>query len=178
MLRSFHDTLSTTLRCLDAFKAKDEKDKDLFADQDSFEDRCGCYQIIIDDQAAHLTRIKEHFFERMQRFESMRESMMAASLLRENRQAKQQSQDIELLTKVTVIYLPFSLAATVCGISEKTPPKNVVGFGFIFAMLIAMPTFVYAFNNVWRGRRNLLRPAQKLGPDDETRRGSQPLTLH
>ncbi|KAK5077606.1 hypothetical protein LTR24_009496 [Lithohypha guttulata] len=177
MLRSFHDTLSTTLRCLDAFKAKDEQNEDLFAHQDNFEDQCGCYQIIIDDQAAHLTRIKEHFFERMQRFESMRESMMAASLLRENRQAKQQSQDIELLTKVTVIYLPFTLAATVCGISEKIPSKNVAVFGFSFAMLIAIPTFMYAFN-VWRGRENSLEPELVLETDDETRRKSQPLRLH
>jgi len=173
MLRSFHDTLSKTLRCIDAFKHKDKETGDrIFENQDNFEDRCGCYQKIIDDQAAHLTRIKEHFFERMQRFESMRESMMAASLLRENRQAKQQTEDIELLTKVTVIYLPFSLAAAVCGVSAGLPNRSVVGFGLFFATLIAIPTFVYAFN-IWRHRQE---PPE---PDFDTGwRRSRPITLH
>lgn len=171
MLRSFHDTLLTTLNTLDKLK---EQNEDLFKQQDNFEDRCGCYELIIDNQAAHLTRIKNHFFERMQRFESMRDSMMTASLLRENRQATQQSQDIELLTKATVIYLPFSFAAALCGMSTEKPPATVWLLWFCFVAPLTLVTFLPAFKlwSVFRRRWGAYDPAW-----DAPRRRSRPVMM-
>ena len=171
MLRSFHDTLTTTIDTLEKLTSDNE---DMYEQQDNFEDSCGCYQIIIDNQKAHLTRIRNRFFERMQRFESMRDSMMTASLLRENRQATQQSSDIELLTKATVVYLPFSLAAAFCGMSEQRPPYDVFSLWVCISALLGAATFFPAFKlwSLWDKVRHLFAPT-----GDETRRVSQPISL-
>lgn len=144
MLRQYYDSISTTLDCLDQFMSENQ---DLYDQQDDFEDRCGCYKTILSYQIIHLARLRRRFLERMQRFESMRDSLLAASMLRENRQFNRQSQDIELLTKVTVTYLPFSLAAAILGMSETIPKKSIWCFWLLLAVALVVMTFYPAIKH-------------------------------
>lgn len=139
MLRQFHDTISTTLDRFDEFI---KENKWLYEKQDDFQDNCPCYKERIAEQVTDLTRIRGRFFQRMERFESMRDSLLAASQLRENRVATQQSQDIELLTEMTVIFIPFSLAATILGMSGSLAPKPIWSAWLLLSVVMLIAIFL------------------------------------
>ncbi len=72
MLRHYHDTLVTTLSRLQAFL---KEYKELFAIDESFDDQCGCVERIFEREIIHLTRWRVRLFQRMLRFDAMRDGV-------------------------------------------------------------------------------------------------------
>lgn len=72
MLRQYHDTLVTTIDRLEAFL---KHHHDLFTIDESFDDQCGCVQRIFDLELTHLKRWRLRLFQRMQRFDAMRDGV-------------------------------------------------------------------------------------------------------
>ena len=132
MLRQYHDTLATTLDRIQDFLKQNE---DIFKDQKDFQDQCGCYHRIIENEISHLNRWRRRLNERMQRFDMMRDGLLNVSVLRESRRSTQQAADIGILTKVTVCYLPISLASGIFGLSS-IPAERTVWLWWTFVSMV------------------------------------------
>ena len=149
MLRQYSDTLTTTLDRLQAFLKEHEG---MFNRQQDFEDQCGCYFNVIELETVHLNRLRRRFFQRMQRFDSMRDGLLSSSSLREARRSTKQGDNIGILTMVTVAYLPLGLASNMFSMSVVTPPWFMWVAWVAAAAMLAMLTFTFAFRNriTWR----------------------------
>jgi Mg2+ and Co2+ transporter CorA len=155
MLRQYHDTLSTTLDRIHDFLKQNE---DTFNYQKDFQDQCGCYMRIIDIEYTHLTRWRRRLHERMQRFDMMRDGLLNVSVLRESRRSTQQAADIGLLTKVTVLFLPVSLASGIFGLSSIPPERTVWLWWALLSVVLSLATFYVAV-----GHKYMLRVLGSCG---------------
>lgn len=121
-------------------------------------DRSEIYKNTILNQTIHLHRQCKYLSQKMQHFESMRDSLVTVSILCENRRGTRQSQDIQLLTKVAVIYLPFTLASAALGMSNTLPSATIWLWWLVAIVIITILTSLMAFwSQVHKGWNNLVR---------------------
>lgn len=142
MLRQYHDTLSTTLDRLKNFL---RENKHFFEDQKDFEDQCGCYYNIIENEQTHLERWRCRLYQRMLRFDSMRDGLFNATALRESKRSTKQASDIGVLTYVTVAFLPMTLAASILSMSSVTPAAITWICWAGVSAVVGLATFYFAF---------------------------------
>ena len=141
MCRQFYDLITGTITAFYNFVEAHQDDLLNQKAQDDFEDSCGCYWTIIEDVRLNLLTITGMIHEKMLRLESMRDSILTASMLKENQQAASQGRDVELLTKVTVVHLPATLPATLFGMSGSFPPARLWMYWTVVMSVLAIPTF-------------------------------------
>ncbi|KAL9113441.1 MAG: hypothetical protein Q9227_002482 [Pyrenula ochraceoflavens] len=115
LLRRFHGQLHKTIRSWEAFAANELQFFEV--DSEILGNRWEEYAANIFSDVSELQDMRISLEQWIQSFDREKDDLVSASSLRESRYATAQSQYIRLLTIITVIYLPLSLASGIFSMS-------------------------------------------------------------
>ncbi|KIW63806.1 hypothetical protein PV04_08778 [Phialophora macrospora] len=144
-LREFRDILSGSIRAWDNFESNYIR---LFETPrvPKLHDFLQEYIVQIRVSVFQLKDLHALMSQKLDKFNSMRDGLVNASALKESAEATRQGNNIGILTRMTVLYLPLSLATAVFSVTMM-PGSNWLWLAYGFALCLTTVATVYAARN-------------------------------
>ncbi|KAI9875145.1 MAG: hypothetical protein M1830_008824 [Pleopsidium flavum] len=144
VLRLFHNSLVKLLESWESFQAG-EVQYFRVKDNDDLDKLWRSYLASIEEDITELRFLRRSLQQRIEMFVNMRNGLVNASALVESRAATEQGKNIGSLTRVTVVYLPLSLATSI--FSMAIMPREASWTAYVLLLILLFgSTILVVFN--------------------------------